>query len=64
MGVDTIGTIGFQKGQVFIGGFANFAQMFVYVFYSFGGVELVAVATSELARPWKAVPNAVKATFF
>jgi hypothetical protein len=36
----------------------------VYAFYSFGGTELVAVAAGETAHPWKAVPNAVKATFF
>ena len=35
----------------------------MYAFYSFGGVELVAVAAGESARPWKAVPSAVKATF-
>ncbi|KAN0096955.1 Amino acid permease domain containing protein [Tylopilus felleus] len=58
------GLSNFQNGQAFIGGFANFAQTFVYAFYSFGGVELVAVAAGESARPWKAVPNAVKATFF
>lgn len=27
-------------------------------------MELVAVAAGESARPWKAVPSAVKATFF
>ncbi|KAG9317894.1 amino acid permease-domain-containing protein [Chiua virens] len=57
------GLSNFQNGQAFIGGFANFAQTFVYAFYSFGGVELVAVAAGESARPWKAVPSAVKATF-
>ncbi|KAG6373887.1 amino acid permease-domain-containing protein [Boletus reticuloceps] len=58
------GRSNFQNGQAFIGGFANFAQTFVYAFYSFGGVELVAVAAGESDRPWKAVPTAVKATFF
>ncbi|KAF8555551.1 hypothetical protein OG21DRAFT_1410740 [Imleria badia] len=58
------GLSNFQNGQAFIGGFANFAQTFVYAFYSFGGVELVAVAAGESTRPWKAVPSAVKATFF
>lgn len=57
------GRSNFQNGQAFIGGFANFAQTFVYAFYSFGGVELVAVAAGESTRPWKAVPSAVKATF-
>lgn len=47
-----------------MGGFSNFAQTFVYAFYSFGGVELVAIAAGESARPWKSVPSAVKATFF
>ena len=36
----------------------------MYAFYSYGGVELVAVAAGESAHPWKAVPSAVKATFF
>lgn len=58
------GLSNFQDGQAFIGGFANFAQTFVYAFYSYGGVELVAVAAGESAHPWKAVPRAVKATFF
>jgi len=47
-----------------IGGFASFAQIFVYAFYSFGGIELVAVAAGESAKPYKAVPRAIKATFF
>jgi len=54
----------FQSGQAFIGGFENFAQTFVYAFYSFGGVELVAVAAGESANPSKTVPRAIKATFF
>jgi amino acid permease len=54
----------FQSGQAFIGGFENFAQTFVYAFYSFGGVELVAVAAGESAHPSKTVPRAIKATFF
>lgn len=58
------GLSNFQHGQAFIGGFSNFAQTFVYAFYSFGGVELVAIAAGESARPWKTVPSAVKATFF
>ncbi|KAI9569258.1 amino acid permease/ SLC12A domain-containing protein, partial [Boletus coccyginus] len=58
------GLSNFQNGQAFIGGFPDFAQTFVYAFYSFGGVELVAIAAGESARPWKAVPSAVKATFF
>ncbi|KIK99020.1 hypothetical protein PAXRUDRAFT_133022 [Paxillus rubicundulus Ve08.2h10] len=57
------GLSNFQNSQAFIGGFANFSQTFVYAFYSFGGVELVAVAAGESARPYKSVPRAIKATF-
>ncbi|KAG1807576.1 amino acid permease, theoretically lysine-specific [Suillus variegatus] len=57
------GLSNFQNGQAFIGGFQNFAQTFVYAFYSFGGVELVAVAAGESVRPHKTVPRAIKATF-
>ncbi|KIJ13360.1 hypothetical protein PAXINDRAFT_81447 [Paxillus involutus ATCC 200175] len=57
------GLSNFQNSQAFIGGFANFSQTLVYAFYSFGGVELVAVAAGESARPYKSVPRAVKATF-
>ncbi|PPQ77160.1 hypothetical protein CVT25_010788 [Psilocybe cyanescens] len=58
------GLSNFHGGQAFIGGFASFAQTFVYAFYSFGGIELVAVAAGESAKPYKSVPRAVKATFF
>ena len=58
------GLSNFHHGQAFIGGFSGFAQTFVYAFYSFGGVELVAIAAGESAHPWKNVPRAVKATFF
>ncbi|KAF9226990.1 hypothetical protein BS17DRAFT_794360 [Gyrodon lividus] len=58
------GLSNFQNSQAFIGGFATFSQTFVYAFYSFGGVELVAVAAGESARPYKSVPRAIKATFF
>ncbi|CAA7259463.1 unnamed protein product [Cyclocybe aegerita] len=58
------GLSNFQNGQAFIGGFANFAQTFVYAFYSFGGIELVAIAAGESAKPHKSVPRAIKATFF
>ncbi|KAG2120366.1 amino acid permease/ SLC12A domain-containing protein, partial [Suillus clintonianus] len=57
------GLSNFQNGQAFIGGFQNFAQTFVYAFYSFGGVELVAVAAGESVQPHKTVPRAIKATF-
>ncbi|KIJ69699.1 hypothetical protein HYDPIDRAFT_79112 [Hydnomerulius pinastri MD-312] len=58
------GLANFHNSQAFIGGFSNFAQTFVYAFYSYGGVELVAIAAGESARPYKAVPRAIKATFF
>ncbi|KAL4076475.1 amino acid permease, theoretically lysine-specific [Scleroderma citrinum] len=45
-------------------GFGNFARTFVYAFYSFGGVELVAIAAGESSEPYKTVPRAIKATFF
>ena len=52
-----------KNGQAFIGGFSAFASNFVYAFYSFGGVELVAVAAGESSKPYKSVPRAIKATF-
>ena len=58
------GLSNFKNGQAFIGGFSAFASNFVYAFYSFGGVELVAVAAGESSKPYKSVPRAIKATFF
>jgi len=58
------GLANFQNSQAFIGGFGNFAQTFVYAFYSFGGIELVAVAAGESSQPHKSVPRAIKATFW
>ncbi|TBU58638.1 amino acid permease-domain-containing protein [Dichomitus squalens] len=58
------GRSNFQNGQAFIGGFGNFAQTFVYAFYSYGGVELVTLAAGESASPHKTVPRAVRATFY
>ena len=58
------GLSNFKNGQAFIGGFSAFASNFVYAFYSFGGVELVAVAAGESLTPYKSVPRAIKATFF
>ena len=58
------GLSNFKNGQAFIGGFTAFASNFVYAFYSFGGVELVAVAAGESYKPYKSVPRAIKATFF
>jgi amino acid permease len=36
----------------------------VFAFFSFGGIELVAVAAGESAQPYKNVPQAIKVTFF
>lgn len=58
------GLSNFHNSQAFIGGFPAFAQTFVYAFYSFGGIELVAIAAGESAKPYRSVPRAVKATFF
>jgi len=58
------GLSNFHNGQAFIGGFAAFAQTFVWAFYSYGGVELVSLAAGESSRPHKTVPRAIKATFF
>ncbi|KDR69445.1 hypothetical protein GALMADRAFT_1352458 [Galerina marginata CBS 339.88] len=58
------GLSNFRNGQAFIGGFASFAQTLVYAFFSYGGIELVAVAAGESAKPYKNVPRAIKATFF
>lgn len=58
------GLSNFHNGQAFIGGFASFAQTFVFAFFSYGGIELVAVAAGESAKPYKTVPRAIKATFF
>ncbi|KAG6915914.1 hypothetical protein DXG01_009284 [Tephrocybe rancida] len=59
-----VGLSNFHDGQAFVGGFPAFAQTFVYAFYSFGGIELVAVAAGESAKPHRSVPRAIKATFF
>lgn len=58
------GLSNFHDGQAFVGGFSAFAQTFVFAFYSFGGIELVAIAAGESAKPYKSVPRAIKATFF
>ncbi|TFK61038.1 hypothetical protein BDN72DRAFT_778696 [Pluteus cervinus] len=58
------GLSNFHDGQAFVGGFPAFAQTFVFAFFSFGGIELVAVAAGESATPQKSVPRAIKATFF
>ncbi|KAK4700770.1 hypothetical protein P7C70_g5470, partial [Phenoliferia sp. Uapishka_3] len=48
----------------FYGGFAGLCESFTYAFYSFGGVELVALAAGESQKPHKSVPRAIKATFY
>lgn len=58
------GLSNFHSGQAFLGGFSSFAQTFVWAFYSYGGVELVTLAAGETAKPHKAIPRAIKATFF
>ncbi|KAK7696104.1 hypothetical protein QCA50_000747 [Cerrena zonata] len=58
------GLSNFHDGQAFIGGFSAFAQTFALAFYSYGGVELVSLAAGETKSPHKAIPRAIKATFF
>jgi amino acid permease len=53
----------FHHGQAF-SGFSEFAQTFLFAFFSYGGVELVALAAGESKSPHKSVPSAVRATFF
>ncbi|KAL8281434.1 hypothetical protein RQP46_006118 [Phenoliferia psychrophenolica] len=57
------GLSNFNDGP-FFGGFAGLAESFTYAFYSFGGVELVALAAGESQNPHKSVPRAIKATFY
>ncbi|KAG1840318.1 amino acid permease-domain-containing protein [Suillus tomentosus] len=52
-----------QNGQALIGGFQIFNQTFINAFYSFGGVELVAVTAGESVRPHQTIPRAIRATF-
>ena len=58
------GLSNFKNDQAFIGGISAFATNLVYALYSFGGVELVAVAAGESSKPYKSVPRATKASFF
>ena len=58
------GLSNFHHGQAFIGGFPAFAKTFAYAFYAYGGIELVTLAAGESAQPEKAVPRAIKSTFF
>ena len=57
------GLSNFKNGQAFIGGIPAFATNLVYALYSFGGVELVAIAAGESSKPYKSVPRATKAAF-
>ena len=54
------GLSNFKNGQAFIGGFSGFSINLVYALYSFGGVELVAVAAGESFKPYKSVPTISK----
>ena len=58
------GLSNFKNDQAFMGGISAFATNLVYALYSFGGVELVAVAAGESSKPYKSVPRATKASFF
>ena len=58
------GLSNFQNDQAFVGGISNFVTNIAVTLYSFGGVELVAVAAGESAKPYKSVPRATRATFF
>ena len=57
------GLSNFDNGQAFTGGISAFATNFAVTLFSFGGVELVAVAAGESSKPYKSVPRATKATF-
>ena len=58
------GLSNFTNNQAFVGGMSAFATNLAATLYSFGGVELVAVAAGESSKPYKSVPRATKATFF
>jgi amino acid permease len=58
------GLSNFKNGQAFIGGFSAFAANLVYTLFSYGGVELIAIAAGEASKPYKSIPRATKATFF
>ncbi|KDQ09449.1 hypothetical protein BOTBODRAFT_117179 [Botryobasidium botryosum FD-172 SS1] len=58
------GLSNFHNGQALVGGISAFTQTLVFAFYSFGGVELVALAAGESAKPHISVPKAIKATFW
>ncbi|OLL26405.1 Lysine-specific permease [Neolecta irregularis DAH-3] len=62
--VPSPGLDNFRNGQAFLGGLGPFLLTFVYAFYSYGGCELVALASGEAINPSKTIPKAIKATFF
>jgi amino acid permease len=57
------GLSNFYNGQAFLGGISAFATILGYALFSYGGVELVALAAGESSKPYKSVPRATKATF-
>jgi amino acid permease len=58
------GLSNFHNDQAFVGGISAFATNLAVTLYSFGGVELVAIAAGESLKPYKSVPRATRATFF
>ena len=58
------GLSNFRNDQAFVGGISAFATNLAVTLYSFGGVELVAVAAGESLKPYKSIPRATRATFF
>jgi amino acid permease len=58
------GLSNFHHGQAFVGGISAFATNLPFTLFSFGGVELVAVAAGESLKPYKSIPRATKATFY
>jgi amino acid permease len=56
------GLANFRNGQAF-SGFSELAQTFAYAFFSYGGVELVALTAGEASAPHRTVPRAVRTTF-
>ena len=58
------GLLNFRNDQAFVGGISAFATNLPVTLYSFGGVELVAIAAGESSKPYKSVPRATRATFF
>ena len=57
------GLSNFRNDQAFVGGISAFATNLAVTLFSFGGVELVAVAAGESLEPYKSIPRATRATF-